>query len=232
MKDILLRGFISTLPTNDKVEREYNNCLKSFSAKVNSIKELVHGLYEGAIIPEETFRRIGKGSFSIYDLNNGMVLKVNSTKTNFKAGEKLKDLQGLPFVPNIHYFSTDGKYIIMDKVNGVPIHYYQKASWFAVKNFSVKKHNEKVKDFINGSISKGWFPNGLSSFDCMVVEDGTFWFTDVDYFVEYKGQKTESAIKTLESYGESIVDSYDWNRRLVENCGREYLYKLNYLRNY
>ncbi|WP_404459347.1 hypothetical protein [Sutcliffiella horikoshii] len=164
--------------------------------------------------------KIGKTG-NVYALNDEQILKVfTSEKSN--SGKILNDLQGLPFVPKIYEYGED--WLIMQRIKGNILWFHQKGfSWFNVK-LNYKEHKKNTLDFIDGSIAKGWMPEGLHQFNVMMGEDGKLYVCDVGRFIKIDGETVSTKNeyqKLLLGYCRGINQAYDTIESRIELLGKE-----------
>lgn len=129
---------------------------------------------------EKRFRELGKGTCAtVYAINDELVLKVNDRIDPKYARDKqaLKSLQGLPFVPTLYAYTTDGKYLIIERIKGDTL--------VDLNNVKIRFNRnvllEQMKQFVEGCFKRGWIPNDIHEGNVMVSPRG-FFIVDFGFF--------------------------------------------------
>jgi Mn2+-dependent serine/threonine protein kinase len=129
---------------------------------------------------EKRFRELGKGTCAtVYAINDELVLKVNDKVESecVRDHQALKSLQGLPFVPTLYAYTTDGKYLIIERIKG-----YTLIDLNVVKiRFNRNVLLEQMKQFVEGCFKRGWIPNDIHEGNVMVSPRG-FFIVDFGFF--------------------------------------------------
>lgn len=129
--------------------------------------------------------RLGGGACGkVYDFGE-YIIKVNASNgwAVCKDGDILADLQGLPLVPNLYAYSTDNKYLLIEKVKGKEVGDY--LGWGASKlpaPFPKETWKEKLERFYEGAKERGWLPNDCHQGNSMLDDKGNFYIVDFGLF--------------------------------------------------
>jgi len=142
---------------------------------------------------EKRFRELGKGTCAtVYAINDELVLKVNDKVESecVRDHQALKSLQGLPFVPTLYAYTTDGKYLIIERIKGHTL--------LNPKNIKIRfNRNElrkQMEGFVDGCFQRGWIPYDIHEGNVMVSSRG-FYIVDFGFF-----RRKDSNKEPLSSY--------------------------------
>jgi serine/threonine protein kinase len=151
----------------------------------------------------------------VYDLGDGFIVKVNKFgwRTDTPDGDILKDLQGIPFIPKLYWYSEDNRFIVVQKIDGVTTGNYMGEFLFHKElNFDkFKQTAEKVSEMIE---ERGWVLNDIHGGNCMIDKQGRFWIVDVGLFRKVDDFSWGSGLADLIGEGERIVHWH--NRKFAE----------------
>lgn len=147
----------------------------------------------------------------VYDLGDGFIVKVNKFgwRTDTPDGDILKDLQGIPFIPKLYWYSEDNRFIVVQKIDGVTTgNYMGEFTFHKELNFDkFKETAEKVSKMIE---ERGWVLNDIHGGNCMIDRRGYFWIVDVGLFRKTDDFHFGSGLTDLIGEGERVVD---WHNR-------------------
>ncbi|MGD6845199.1 hypothetical protein ACQCVH_22105 [Bacillus infantis] len=163
--------------------------------------------------------------YNVYALSDELVLKKSTGRHIQNSGKILKQLQGLPFIPKVHEFGED--WLIMDRIQGVQLGFYCAGySWFNVR-YDVEKHGEKVEEFFDGCLKRGWTPRDLHFGNVMIDQQGDLWIVDVGGFIK---DSTENPLdieyKRMLRYGTSISHKYGMVEYMINLLGKDKVYEI------
>jgi hypothetical protein len=143
----------------------------------------------------------------VYDLGDGFIVKVNKFgwRTDTPDGDILKDLQGVPFIPKLYWYSEDNRFVVVQKIDGVTTSNYMGDFLFG-KELDGSKFETVAKKVFEMAYERGWVLNDIHGGNCMIDKQGRFWIVDVGLF-----QKTDSynfgdsGLRDLIHEGEKVV---------------------------
>lgn len=119
----------------------------------------------------------------VYDLGDGLILKVNKFDWNAVTpdGDILKDLQGIPMIPKVYWYSEDNRFIVVQKIDGETT-----SSYMGDYLFKKRWEEEYFKQLAHGVDDmvkeRGWVLNDVHGNNCMIDREGNFWIVDVGLF--------------------------------------------------
>lgn len=193
---------VNELPTQVK-----NKFLKTVNAFLQGHNDFYH--------IENILEYIAGGACGrVYDLGDGFIVKVNKFgwRTDTPDGDILKDLQGVPFIPKLYWYSEDNRFIVVQKIDGVTTGDYLGQFLFG-KELDIEKFKEIAKEVYSQAEERGWILNDIHGGNCMIDRQGRFWIVDVGLF-----QKADSC-----HYGESgLYDLISEADRIVHWHNRKY----------
>ena len=149
----------------------------------------------------------------VFDLGGGCVLKVNTDHRDItRDGIVLDDLQGLPFVPTLYWYSADNKYIVVQKIEGVNVGHYSGEFSFS---FCLDQFERNLKKFLEGCKKAGWRPNDLHGENCMIDREGNFWVVDFGLF-KNDSRPLDISKFELQSHADEVVQTQMYRYRARE----------------
>lgn len=137
---------------------------------------------------EQIFGFIGGGKCGyVYKLSEDYILKVNHEgfSDEMEDGFILHKLSGVPFIPQVYTYTTDGKYTVVQRIKGVTVHdfKYNDEKYFEPSNVvSLEKFSLKVVEFEQYCRNRDFYPCDLHHGNCMIDPQGNFWIVDVGLF--------------------------------------------------
>ncbi|WP_216614972.1 hypothetical protein, partial [Pseudomonas aeruginosa] len=102
-------------------------------------------------------------------LGEGFIVKVNkfSWRTNTPDGDILKDLQGVPFIPRVYWYSEDNRFVVVQKIDGVTTGNYMGEFLFG-KELDFDKFKKVAEEAFSKAYEKGWVLNDIHGGNCMI----------------------------------------------------------------
>jgi hypothetical protein len=142
----------------------------------------------------------------VYDLGEGFILKVNKFKWgDTPDGDILKDLQGVPFIPKVYWYSEDNRFIVVQKIDGVTTGRY-KGEFLFSKELDFEKFKKVAEEAFSKAYEKGWVLYDIHGGNCMIDKQGRFWIVDVGLFQEADGYHTgDAGLRDLIYEGERVI---------------------------
>jgi serine/threonine protein kinase len=143
----------------------------------------------------------------VYDLGDGFIVKINKFgwRTDTPDGDILKDLQGIPFIPKVYWYSEDNRFIVVQKIEGVTTGNYLGEFLFG-KELDLEKFKEKAREVFSMVEERGWILNDIHGGNCMIDRKGRFWIVDVGLFQKADSMHFgESGLHDLISEADRIV---------------------------
>ena len=119
----------------------------------------------------------------VYDLGNGFILKINrfTWSSNTPDGDILRDLQGVPMIPKLYWYSEDNRFIIIQKIDGVTTGTYTGQFTFQ-KDWEEQMFKQLAQEVDELVKERGWVLNDIHSENCMIDREGNLWIVDVGLF--------------------------------------------------
>jgi hypothetical protein len=120
----------------------------------------------------------------VYDLGDGFVVKINKFgwRSDTPDGDILKDLQGVPFIPKLYWYSEDNRFIVVQKIDGVTTSNYSFEPFMFDKPWNQEDFEEMAHMVDEMCKERGWVLNDIHGGNCMIDRKGNFWIVDVGLF--------------------------------------------------
>lgn len=153
----------------------------------------------------------------VYDLGEGFIVKVNKFgwRTDTPDGDILKDLQGIPMIPKLYWYSEDNRFIVVQKIDGVTTGNYWGEFTFQAR-WELEVFNEMAEKVDSMIQERGWSLNDIHGGNCMIDRQGNFWIVDVGLFR-----------KADEGYSSGLLDLLHEGEKVALVHNREYDKKLS-----
>lgn len=163
-------------------------------AKVVQLVALSEKEYD---IPEYIYTKLGSGACGgVWELNDEFVLKINEenefTLSDLQDGIVLEELQGLPLVPKLYAYSTNNKYIIIEKIHGLTCSFFtnermaRKHGVSLTSSFNANEWVRKAEEFYCGALKRGWHPDDVHGGNMMINTKGEIVVIDFGLFKPLK----------------------------------------------
>lgn len=156
-------------------------------------------------IDTDFLKRIGTGgAHKVYEIDEDKVLKVSKGNHKKNAGAILEELQGIPFVPKIYDYSSDGSWHIMQQIHGFTP-YHARRGFIEMKpmSFDFERFLKDSRLFFSSCMKRGWEPADINASNVMIDWSGAFWVIDFDCFrggdLPLSAEK-ETELSVLEQY--------------------------------
>lgn len=144
-------------------------------------------------IPEYIYTKLGSGACGgVWELSDEFVLKINEEDdyelSHLRDGIVLDELQGLPLVPKLYAYSTDNRYIIIEKIHGLTCSFFtnermaRKHGVSLTSSFNANEWVRKAEEFYHGTLKRGWKPDDLHGGNMMVNTRGEIVVVDFGLF--------------------------------------------------
>ena len=152
---------------------------------IRTVKTMKDSDYQGFEEVETILRYISGGVCGkIYDLGGDFILKINefSWNSNTYDGDILRDLQGIPLIPKVYWYSDDNRFIVIQKINGRTVRDYFQSPFILKKQWVHAAFKEIAEKTVSMCLKRGWVVNDMHSGNCMIDYLGEFWIVDVGLF--------------------------------------------------
>jgi hypothetical protein len=181
-----------------------------------SIKEVIYKAEKGLDSIDNYYDELAQGTCgTVYAINEELILKVNDLVFSLQQVSDhitLESLQGLPFVPTLYAYTPDGKYLIIQRINGQTISELGLGNKLSAYQFDYDELKEQFKEFVAGCLERGWIPNDLHGGNVMACPQGVY-VVDYGYFMRcdnpakmnsYRRQSMECELGYLEEMLERL----------------------------
>ncbi|MFA7745929.1 hypothetical protein [Salinicoccus roseus] len=173
-------------------------------SKLDEVLEVIRTKEHGDILLSDC-EYIGHGyAHTVYKINEDKVIKVSNGKHTANPSIVLKELSGLPFIPELFEAHENDEWHITQYVDGydivtlLPFRYtpplYMKVELrrryrHVVKNFDNDAFLGEVTKFFKQCLEKSWIPNDLHAENVMLDGQGKLWIIDIDQFEYFSPRK-------------------------------------------
>ena len=143
----------------------------------------------------------------VYDLGKGFVVKINKFNwgANTPDGDILKDLQGVPFIPKVYWYSEDNRFIVVQKIDGVTTGSYN-GDFIFQKKWEQETFKQMAQKVYEQCKERGWVPNDIHGGNCMIDRQGNFWIVDVGLFKRIDEDYFGSDLFVSDLFGSGLID--------------------------
>ncbi|MBL5872349.1 hypothetical protein HV417_02070 [Bacillus sporothermodurans] len=120
----------------------------------------------------------------VYDLGDGLILKINifGWRSQTPDGDILRDLQGVPCIPKLYWYSEDNRFIVVQKINGLTTRKFNQEPFKLPKAWVREEHDQLMETVYKACLERGWYVNDIHGGNCMIDLEGNFWIVDVGLF--------------------------------------------------
>jgi hypothetical protein len=121
----------------------------------------------------------------VFALGEDYIVKINTFGWNSRTrdGQILHELQGVPFIPKIYWYSDDNRFMIIQRIKGQTVHDYRfRPKFTPKKEWSQEAHEKACQEAFDMAMDRGWTMNDCHDSNTMIDEEGNFWVVDVGLF--------------------------------------------------